>query len=818
MKILIVDDRDDNRYLLESLLRGNGHEVQSAANGAEAFEQLQSDTTFDLIISDILMPVMDGFQLCRKVKSDAKYRYIPFIIYTATYTGPKDEEFALKIGADRFITKPCEPDVFISTVYEVMEAAGKNDPPGVDAAPREEDILRLYNERLVRKLEQKMLQVEGELSTRHALEKSLQEVYQIISNSPAIAFLWENIEGWPVRFVSGNVEEVFGYTAEEFTSGTVSYGDIVYPGDRERVTEEVVRHTRKDITGFVHEPYRIITRSGDIKWVDDRTSIRRDENGNIIHYQGIVLDITERKLAQEALLASEEQFRTLAENIGIGVAMISPDMEILTLNRQMSEWFPNIETSAKPLCYKAFNDPPGENPCSYCPTLKTLKDGQRHEAIAETPTPNGIRYYRVVSSSVMNEDGSVRAAIEMVEDVTEQKHAEKEKKHLEEQLQQSQKMESIGRLAGGVAHDFNNLLTAILGYSDMIQSSLDHNDPIYKDVEEIVKAAQSATALTRQLLAFSRKQVISTKVVDVNKLVEHSTRMLSRLIGEDIDLVFSGGPNLWKTKADPAQIDQILVNLVVNSRDAMRSGGKLTIETSNIVLDDEYCRNHLGTLPGEFVMLAVSDNGDGMDTETQARIFEPFFTTKPHDKGTGLGLSMVYGIVQQHGGFVFVYSEPGEGTTFKVYLRRFVGKEVEIEEKAAAATVSGSETILLVEDQGMVRRLAKRILEQSGFRVLDASDGGDAYLKCETFDGEIDLLLTDVVMPNMNGKELYKRIVNMKPGIRVLFMSGYTDEAITHHGVLDPGTMFLHKPFKVAELLQKVRETLDAPPGVPHES
>ena len=382
-----------------------------------------------------------------------------------------------------------------------------------------------------------------------------------------------------------------------------------------------------------------------------------------------------------------------------------------------------------------------------------------------------------------------------------------ERKSLEEQLRQSQKMEAVGRLAGGVAHDFNNLLTVIIGYSELIDSSLDPSDPLSGDVKEVRKAANSAALLTSQLLAFSRKQTIDPMVININQTVEYLEKMLKRLIEEDVALILVLSKDLWQSKVDPGQLQQILVNLTVNARDAMHGKGNLTIETANVVLDEAYCKEHLPIKPGEYVMLAVSDEGCGMEKEVLENSFEPFFTTKGN--GTGLGLSTVYGIVKQHGGFIYVNSEPGHGSTFRIYLPRVHEEVAVIAEPVVKAAVACRETVLLVEDEDRVLKLSKRILEKEGYHVLEANNGGVAYLRCKKYEKDIHLLLTDVVMPEINGKELYEQVALMKPGIKVLYMSGYTNDIIAYRGVLEKGTRFIQKPFKPDALLRKVREALD---------
>ena len=379
------------------------------------------------------------------------------------------------------------------------------------------------------------------------------------------------------------------------------------------------------------------------------------------------------------------------------------------------------------------------------------------------------------------------------------------------QLQQSQKLEAIGQLAGGVAHDFNNMLTAIIGYTDLSLRRVGLESPIRRNLEETKKAAERAAALVRQLLAFSRKQILEPKVLDLNDVVKDMEKMLTRLIGENIQLATRLEAELGSVKADPCQVEQIIVNLVVNARDAMPRGGKVTIETANTTLDDQAVQRDVSIKPGQYVMLAVSDTGSGMDEETQRRIFEPFFTTKDLGKGTGLGLSTVYGIVKQSGGNIWVYSEPGLGTMFKVYLPRIDDTTaISIENPAQeAAALRGSETILLVEDEDIVRGLTRKILMQAGYHVLDAKGGEEAIRVCSAHAGQIDLLLTDVVMPEISGKEVADRLLELRPALRVIFMSGYTDEAIVQHGVLDANVEFIQKPFTWIALTKKVRDVLN---------
>lgn len=396
------------------------------------------------------------------------------------------------------------------------------------------------------------------------------------------------------------------------------------------------------------------------------------------------------------------------------------------------------------------------------------------------------------------------------QEIIERKRAEEALRASEKQLYQAQKMEALGQLTGGIAHDFNNLLTAIIGFSELMRLQLLPEDPLQELMDKVIGSSQRAADLVRQLLTFSRKQIIEPKVLDLNAIMTEMDGMLQRIIGEDIELKTLLQPELWPVKVDPAQIEQVIVNLVVNARDAMPEGGRLIIETSNMMLEENDIARHLGVQPGGYVLLAVSDTGIGMTEEIKARIFEPFFTTKSEDKGTGLGLATVYGIVKQSGGDIWVYSEPGQGTTFKIYLPR-AEKATQLLNRSETRTdmPKGSETILLVEDDPGVRELARLVLHGQGYSLLEAVDPQEAFLLFSSYSDPIHLVVTDVIMPGRNGKSLVGQLVQARPNLKVLFMSGYTDNVIAQHGVLDPTTAFLQKPFSAGALARKVREVLD---------
>jgi PAS domain S-box-containing protein len=423
-------------------------------------------------------------------------------------------------------------------------------------------------------------------------------------------------------------------------------------------------------------------------------------------------------------------------------------------------------------------------------------------------------WIRFCARAIRGDDGRVLYYEGAIEDITEDRQAGEALKKSEEQLRLSQKLEAVGSLAGGVAHDFNNLLTVIAGHCDLLLSSLPADHPIRKDIEQINRAGERAAELTRQLLAFSRKQVLQPRVMDLNTVVADVEKMLRRLIGEDIELLVCIDPGLACVKADPGHMEQVIMNLAVNARDAMPQGGRLRIETANVVLDEAFCREHPPTPPGAYVMLALTDTGEGMDEHTRSRIFEPFFTTKERDKGTGLGLATVYGIVKQSGGYIWVDSEPGQGATFRVYLPRTGGPADAAQPPAAEiGPLEGRETVLLVEDDLVVRELASQILEIKGYTVLEAGDAGEARRICREHEGPIHLLLADVVMPQMGGRALCDLLVRDRPQMKVLFMSGYTDEAVMRHGVLREGSPFLQKPFTPTDLARAVRGVLDLPSG-----
>lgn len=526
-------------------------------------------------------------------------------------------------------------------------------------------------------------------------------------------------------------------------------------------------------------------------------------------------NITERKKVENALRESETYIRAVMDNLPIGVAVnsVDPTVDFTYMNNNFPKFY---RTTKEALAAQdAFWSSVYEDPVFREEIKKRVLDDcasgdpERMHWEDVPITRNGQKTTFISACNTLVPGKQLM--ISSVWDVTSRKRAEEEKEKLQAQLLQAQKMESVGRLAGGVAHDFNNMLGVIIGHAEMALDETNHEDSRYLDLKEIHKAARRSADLTRQLLAFARKQTISPKVLDLNDTVSSMINMLQRLIGEDIDLAWVPGNYLWSVKIDPSQVDQLLANLAVNARDAITGVGKITIETANVVCDDSNCLSHQEFAPGEYVLLAVSDNGIGIGKDILDHIFEPFFTTKEVGKGTGLGLATIYGIVKQNQGFIHVYSEPGRGTTFRIYLPRFQEESIEKStETSASMPPVGKETILIVEDEEAIMNLSKTILLRLGYTVLTANTPAKAIQTVAQYPGDIQLLITDVVMPEMNGRELAEQLSSLKAGLKCLFMSGYTSDTIAHHGILDEGVHFIQKPFTVKGIAEKVRETLDS--------
>jgi two-component system sensor histidine kinase EvgS len=525
-----------------------------------------------------------------------------------------------------------------------------------------------------------------------------------------------------------------------------------------------------------------------------------------------VRDVTERKLAEEARRDSEEQFKVMFETVSIGMTQSDPrTRRWLRVNRKMCEI---TGYSLDEMLSKGVTEiTHPEDLERESETFQNVISGKSNDYRLENRyiRKDGTTVWVNVNMTLIRDlNGQPVRTMATIEDITDRKRAEEEKARLQDQLLQAQKMESIGRLAGGVAHDFNNMLGVIIGRAEMALQQDVPTDKLRRNLHEILKAGLRSAELTRQLLAFARKQIAVPKILDLNDTISSMLKMLRRLIGEDIELLWAPELDLWKVKMDPSQVDQILANLAVNSRDAISGVGAITMRTENVAIDDSIRAETPEFIPGEYVLLTVSDTGAGMSKEVCENIFEPFFTTKEVGKGTGLGLSTVYGIVKQNDGFVYVASEPGKGTTFKIYLPRLEVQTAQApSEDAAGKHPTGTETILLVEDDEAILNLSRVILENLGYTVIAASAPEQAINLVEDHPGDIHLLITDVVMPGMNGRELAERLCAIRPNLKRLYMSGYTADLIAHRGILDAGVNFIQKPFGSDELAARVREVLD---------
>ncbi len=637
----------------------------------------------------------------------------------------------------------------------------------------------------------------------HRIRRQLierEELFHLISENAADMIAVVDLEGRRI-FNSLSYQKILGYSPEELQES--SGFEQIHEEDRERV-KHAAKLTRESGMGTTLE-YRFRHKNGGWMVLESVASVIRNEKGEPEKLVIVNRDITERKKAQEALSRSEASFRSLVEGAPYGIYRATMTGQFLEVNPAFQKML-GYE-SAQDLFKADLATQVFRHSADYARMNELLGESKVMQGVEmEWKRSNGEPIVvRCSGHRVDGKDGGPDYFEVFAEDVT-------ERRTLERQLRMAQKMEAIGRLSGGIAHDFNNLLGVIIGYSGVLKKSLDKNATTFEFATEIEKAGQRAASLTRQLLAFSRQQVLTPSVLSMNSLVADMEKMLPRLLGEDINVSLSLDADLGNVKADQSQIEQVIMNLAVNARDAMPSGGKLQIQTANVEFDLAYTRDHPGSKIGSYVMLAIADSGIGMTAETIAHIFEPFFTTKKVGEGTGLGLATVYGVVKQSNGYIWVDSAPDMGAKFQIYLPRHLDTEqdsIAKPEGAPREKPQGSEMILLVEDAEPLRKLAQAFLESNGFRVLSAANGEAALELAARHSGKFDLLLTDVVMPGMNGRVLSEQLSMRQPGLKILFMSGYTDTFIAGHGVLEKGTNLLHKPFTEEIFISKVREVLD---------
>ncbi|MGD9158054.1 MAG: PAS domain S-box protein [Desulfobacteraceae bacterium] len=633
------------------------------------------------------------------------------------------------------------------------------------------------------------------------------EKYRLLSEN-TLDVIWTMNMNHEFTYVNPAVFQLTGYSVEEWVGSRLPdhCDEENYKKMEKIISDEIEKGPASK--GVIFQAI-ILNKNRKPVPLEIRGRIIFDENKRPVGLQGSSRNISERKQAEEALRQSLEKYEKTFQAVPVWIVISSvEDGKFFEVNKTFlnAMGYSREELIGRTsLDINSWVDPQQRE--SIVDEIKEY--GHVHEKDVRMRVHSGEIIDTLFSAETLILDGQ-QVMLSVTRDITEQKKAEKDRDKLQKQLLQAQKMESVGRLAGGVAHDFNNMLGVIMGYTEILLENHGPEDPFYDDLQEILDAAKRSTDITRQLLAFARKQTINPRVIDLNSTVESMLKMIRRLIGEDIDLAWFPCKGLLQVNIDPMQVDQVMANLCVNARDAIEGIGKLTIETDHTLIDNDYCKDHPEFLPGDYVVLSVSDDGTGMDTETMQNIFDPFYTTKGLGKGTGLGLSTVYGIVKQNEGMINVYSEKDKGTTFTIYLPLFAGDIADVHETVIKETpLSRGETVLIVEDDPAILKMGRRMLEQLKYKVVFASAPGDALGLVREYRDKIDLLITDVIMPEMNGRDLSSRVRLFYPDLKVLYMSGYTADVIAHRGVLDKGVCFVQKPFSKKDFAVKIREALE---------
>jgi len=804
VRILIVDDNPESAYLAQQTLLRPDRDIRLADNGQAALDLLSSFSP-QLVITDILLPIMDGFHLIRKMKEDPALKNIPVLIYTATFTGNDDRLFALSIGAEDFLVKPTEPEILQQKTEDLLAGKLKKDSSR-QAGGIDENALEAYSRRMANVLRSKDLLVREESSARQLAESLLQDREQRLIFAQRIArmgdFVW-NILTDRVTW-SEPMYELLGYEKNEAMDLEKINMQIHHPDDLPLIEKWLQDCVHLSDGSCSTQEYRVRTKMGEVLNVQVTVYVRRVDNVPV-EVIGTVQDITERKLQEKRLKETEQHYRTLADS---GRAMIwtadldnrpnyynQPMLDILGIEsgeEALPDWTDFIHPDDKVKIRKLMEDN----------MKRRLKFSENFRLRSSTAN---YHFIQMDASPMYDSGGKYQGFIGQALDIS-------RRKNLEEQLFHAQKLDSVGKLAGGVAHDFNNILQIILGNTEILKHIIDEDKEKNDLIDEIYTSARKATDLTRQLLAFARKQSIQPRILDLNETIESMLKILRRLLGENITLDWKPGFDLWKVYLDPSQVDQVLANLCVNARDAISDVGRVLIETGSTSIDESYCSDHTDVKPGDYLVLTVSDNGCGMDEEILQQIFDPFFTTKAKGRGTGLGLSTVYGITRQNGGFIHVYSEMNIGSTFRIYFPRFIQENNGNKERTAVQEIipsASGETVLIVEDEKSVLSLAERILTRLNYTVLTAESPHLALRIAEDLSQPIDLLISDVIMPEMSGRETADRIRLIRPDIKCLYISGYTSDIIADKGVFRKDSYFLQKPFTTIEISKKVREVLD---------
>jgi signal transduction histidine kinase/DNA-binding response OmpR family regulator len=832
VRILLVDDEPGKRDAIASVLEGPGIELVMAEDGNQALRQLLGGGDFALVLLDVVLPGMDGFELAALIRGRPGLSGLPILFISAYLPDEVHLSKGYSLGAVDYIFSPIIPQVLKAKVNVFVELHRKNLLVRAQAAELESKV-RTRTAALLESEERS--RAERELA-RKAIEQREERFRWLVENSSELIWRVEMEEPVPVDLPAEEQMERFyrhGVLAECNDAMARLYGresarDILGFRLPELLSRAKPRN-RAMLEAFIRSGYRLMDAESQVTQRDrtDRYMLNNMvglvQDGRLAAAWGTSRDITDRRRAEEEVRRSRDQLEVILENIADAIMVVDAGGSMVFLNDAAARLldFPSAAAAMEaartgdPRRLRERLDirdeggatiPPDRAPIALAlqgrdvpPTLLRYRTGRR----------DGDRWAITRAKPIRDGHGRTRLAVSIVQDVTDIRRAE-------EQSRQSQKMEAIGRLAGGVAHDFNNLLTAINGYSDLLLSGVSLEDGARGYLEEIRKSGERAASLTRQLLAYSRKQILTPRVLQLNEVIRQMEGLVRRLLGEDLDFVAALDPEAGRVCADQGQVEQVILNLVVNARDAMPEGGKLTLGTSNADVRPDFIAVDASLRPGKYVVLSVSDTGMGMDEEVKSRLFEPFFTTKGQGQGTGLGLSTVYGIVSQSGGAVAVHSEPGKGATFKVYFPAAAGEEdavLEPQRGEEGPAPRGAETILVVEDEDAVRKLVVSVLSGLGYGVLQASEGMEALEAARVNAGGIDLLLTDVVMARMGGRELASRLRLLNPSIRVAYMSGYTEEAIVRHGVLDAEAHFLQKPFSPGALARRIREVLDGRPA-----
>ena len=822
--ILVVDDGRANRDFLKTVLAYAGHSIHEAADGLEALRSLES-TRPELVISDILMPSMDGYEFMRRLRNIEEFAAVPAIFTSAHYLESEAKSLGQRCGVTLFLPKPSEPHEVLAVVDKALRAHVEPVRATADAVMDGASCVTCKPEdaRAVRQRLFALMEVTRELARCTDLD-DLSERYAVAARR-IIAAEWSVVHLAPGN-ASSPVVNAAGFSRQRLDSFLPGWQQSDFVGRMLRGRAPVRAARRTDLNfragdfspeSFLGVP--ILSEDQVHGWVglfnktgfdcfhdEDEWLLTVVASQIALACDNIILSEKSRSSAA-ALHSTREELRLFVENTPDLIFMKDAEGRLLLANPACGEIFHAEETIGRTIAELADNDIADALAKN---DLEVLESGHVVDFEQEMDTGSGKRVFHARKFPLYDGAGKPQAIGVILADIT-------QRKNLETQLAQTQKIEALGRLAGGIAHDFNNLLSVILGYSQMALDSAPLAEAAAECIQEIQRAGKRAANLTGQLLAFSRRQTLQRKSIHLNELIGALSMMLRRLIGEHIDLVFEGAPDLGDVTADPARIEQVLVNLVLNASDAIEDGGKITIRTMNVYLDEAFLADHTGAKSlGRHVMFSVSDTGCGMPAAVRERAFEPFFTTKPQGKGTGLGLSSAYGIVKQSGGSIWLYSEPGSGTVVKVYLPRTDGQpQPQVAPEEPVTMLRGSETILLVEDEAALLKLASRILRKQGYSVIECGNPLDALDRSREFPGKIDLLFTDVIMPNMSGRELAETICRLRPDIRVIFTSGYDRDNIGRHGLLADDAPVLQKPFSLEGVASAVRAVLDgaAPAG-----